>query len=272
VWKPIPPRGYVALGNVVTKTSNFPSEHEVWCVRQDLVVPATMEERATWDNWGSSRIQGIRVAWKVLPRFDVDHPRAEWRIPVPNHTFWFIDGSWNRPTDEVAWTLLLDIRPEIRLPRTPNLPPSPAELDKDLTVEEQMASEVWLPLIAVLDAEDPRSRNKADYIVFTTYKTWTNSEVVENKSSQPLKQIRGIYKGDNGPKPFSSEVSTQIHYFALKFPSPFTFDLENGFKLKLSGVDFNKQLGFNVKKDIGDAKTGKYEVDVVHVARERAGW
>ncbi|WP_428933664.1 Vps62-related protein [Streptomyces sp. ACT015] len=56
VWRPIPPKGYVALGCVVAEnTYDKPSTDAVWCVRRDLAFRSIVEQTYTDKGTGSQR-------------------------------------------------------------------------------------------------------------------------------------------------------------------------------------------------------------------------
>ena len=65
IWRPIPPDGYVALGLVCADGLDKPSLNSVRCVREDLVVAASIDTMI-WSDKGSRAKQDFSV-WSVLP-------------------------------------------------------------------------------------------------------------------------------------------------------------------------------------------------------------
>lgn len=65
LWQPLAPRGYVALGTVCSINHEKPSLNSIRCVREDLVVEASVGE-LIWDNRGSASRQYFS-AWSINP-------------------------------------------------------------------------------------------------------------------------------------------------------------------------------------------------------------
>ncbi|KAL6788012.1 hypothetical protein J3E68DRAFT_445176 [Trichoderma sp. SZMC 28012] len=64
-WRPIPPNGYVALGDVVTAGLNPPATSDIWCVRQDIVRQASFDSNSIWDSEESGAKSDVSI-WEVL--------------------------------------------------------------------------------------------------------------------------------------------------------------------------------------------------------------
>ncbi|KAF3075771.1 hypothetical protein CFAM422_002510 [Trichoderma lentiforme] len=64
-WRPIPPNGYVALGDVsMAGWSQTPSTSDVWCVRQDLVKQGSFAASSVWDDKKSGAKYDVSI-WEV---------------------------------------------------------------------------------------------------------------------------------------------------------------------------------------------------------------
>lgn len=72
-WRPVPPSGYVALGDVFSNNHNAPSLDDVMCVRQDLVHTAQLGGRIWNDRHTGS-----------------DHDFGAWQLDVSDH---YIDSQ-----------------------------------------------------------------------------------------------------------------------------------------------------------------------------------
>lgn len=66
-WRPIPPNGYVALGDVAQSGwSPAPSISDVWCVRADLVKQGSFGSNSIWDDKKSGTKTDVLI-WEVRP-------------------------------------------------------------------------------------------------------------------------------------------------------------------------------------------------------------
>ncbi|KAK1244101.1 hypothetical protein MKX08_002239 [Trichoderma sp. CBMAI-0020] len=64
-WRPIPPNGYVALGDVaVSGWSPAPSTNDVWCVRVDLIKQGSFGSNSVWDDRKSGAKNDVSV-WEI---------------------------------------------------------------------------------------------------------------------------------------------------------------------------------------------------------------
>jgi hypothetical protein len=64
VWRPIPPNGYVVLGDVFQHGYSKPDTNRIWCVRQDLIKPARFGSQSTWDDKNTGAKTDLSV-WEV---------------------------------------------------------------------------------------------------------------------------------------------------------------------------------------------------------------
>lgn len=92
-WRPIPPAGYVALGDVFVTGYDNPSQHDVVCIRQDLVVRAKVGNEI-WADHGSGAKADFDSFAIITPSVDID---AEKGFFAPN-TF-VANNSYQIPTD-----------------------------------------------------------------------------------------------------------------------------------------------------------------------------
>lgn len=63
-WRPIPPNGYVALGDVAQSGWSAPSTNDVWCVRADLVKQGSFGSNSVWDDKKSGAKTDVSV-WEI---------------------------------------------------------------------------------------------------------------------------------------------------------------------------------------------------------------
>ncbi|CAN9293700.1 unnamed protein product [Alternaria alternata] len=65
-WRPIPPSGYVSLGDVWQNKYTAPSVNAVWCVREDLTIQSQFAEHSFWDDLKGGG-QHDCSTWSILP-------------------------------------------------------------------------------------------------------------------------------------------------------------------------------------------------------------
>ncbi|KAM0246280.1 hypothetical protein ACHAQJ_010283 [Trichoderma viride] len=78
-WRPIPPNGYVALGDVARQEwSPAPSQNDVWCVREDLVEQGSLAANSVWDDKRSGAKHDVSI-WEIRTTtcFDTEPVTAE---------------------------------------------------------------------------------------------------------------------------------------------------------------------------------------------------
>lgn len=63
-WRPIPPKGYVALGDVFIRGYERPTGQQVMCVREDLVFAGTVSTYSIWTDAGSGADRDFG-AWEI---------------------------------------------------------------------------------------------------------------------------------------------------------------------------------------------------------------
>ncbi|KAL7934934.1 vacuolar protein sorting-associated protein 62 [Trichoderma chlorosporum] len=63
-WRPIPPNGYVALGDVAASGWSTPDTNDIWCVRQDLATQGSFGSNSVWDDKKSGAKSNVSV-WEI---------------------------------------------------------------------------------------------------------------------------------------------------------------------------------------------------------------
>ena len=109
IWRPIPPSGYVALGQLCSNGRDKPLPSDVRCVRADLVIPSYISD-LIWNDKGSGARQAFS-AWGIFP------PTAmAGEINCAPGTFIGV-ASYNKPQTHItAYSLRMPIPLEIKPP------------------------------------------------------------------------------------------------------------------------------------------------------------
>lgn len=100
-WRPIPPHGYVALGDVAQHGwLPAPSVGDVWCVRRDLAVPASFGSPSVWDDKKSGSNRDVSV-WEIKGGYGNIQPvtqlgaiRASETYSAPSLSFAVVPDVW----------------------------------------------------------------------------------------------------------------------------------------------------------------------------------
>ncbi|RYP75976.1 hypothetical protein DL771_002048 [Monosporascus sp. 5C6A] len=104
-WRPVPPLGYVALGDVAGKGWSMPSVEKVWCVREDLVGYGKFLATSVWDDAHSGVNTDVSV-WAIMAdSLGID---GSDRIPIVADTF-RAQQNYERPSSNAARILLLNV-------------------------------------------------------------------------------------------------------------------------------------------------------------------
>ncbi|MCX2543069.1 Vps62-related protein [Pseudomonas sp. COW5] len=141
VWRPIPPRGYVAMGFVCSNGLDKPLLNAVRCVREDLVI-ATKIGDLIWNDKGSGARQNFS-AWNIDPP-----QAAAGEIYFAAGTF-FGAQSHSRPATSTAYALRMQIpRHSASAPEAPKL--SGYEVPPELE-PSKLTQTVRIPWFAVTD-------------------------------------------------------------------------------------------------------------------------
>ncbi len=92
-WRPIPPDGYVALGDVFNSGYDFPSQSDVMCVRRDLVSRALIGAEI-WADHGSGADADFDSFAIITPQTDLDSEKGLFAV----NTF-VANNRYSAPTD-----------------------------------------------------------------------------------------------------------------------------------------------------------------------------
>ncbi|CAH0047313.1 unnamed protein product, partial [Clonostachys solani] len=104
-WRPVPPNGYVALGDVCKSSWDKPSTSDIWCVRKDLVANGSFSATSVWDDKGSGSKSDVSV-WEIKPAPMGVQGSAY--LPIQGDTF-RAQGNYLPPDNEAAPVLQLPV-------------------------------------------------------------------------------------------------------------------------------------------------------------------
>ncbi|KAH6855968.1 hypothetical protein B0I37DRAFT_366214 [Chaetomium sp. MPI-CAGE-AT-0009] len=231
-WRPVPPPGYIALGDVANAGYDKPGLDQVWCVRADLVSDGSYGKDAVWDDAGSGAdVDGS--FWAVFPR--ATNAASEY-VPVLAGTFRFVYG-YGTPDASLAKV------PALYVPR-PQRPPAPrppvikedAIPDVGETFNQEEQSAVTLPFTSFFDAGDRAGLdNIADPFCTVTKKAgWVVLEKFPNYQATSYTQTQTVMTGVK--KTQSEEVK---HETGVQITS------EVGYGLSQWSVSLNYQFSFS---------------------------
>lgn len=157
-WRPIPPKGYVALGDVFNSGYNKPSVEDIRCVQEELVYSGVVEENREKKEIWNDRNTGSRVdfsAWPILaPEEYVDETAELTRGLIAPGTF---VGVATHAKPESILPVMHVLRLPIPLSSSPDS--SPEHQTPRLESREMPASEtmrkvdraVIVPFTAIID-------------------------------------------------------------------------------------------------------------------------
>ena len=207
VWRPVAPAGYVALGDVAVRGGSAPGIDEIYCVREDLVRPATYEDNPTWDDKGSGGKWDASF-WRIYPRAPSASDDKEW-IPVVAGSFRFSAG-YGQPSYTLARVPLLHLPP--RLKEFSNEPPALAPdriPENGETFNKMEQSLITLPFTSFFDPNDRISLDNIHnpFCTVTKNVAWVVHEKATNNTASPATTNITITKG--GRQSFSREMEHQ---------------------------------------------------------------
>ncbi|KAL1795369.1 hypothetical protein ACET3X_007185 [Alternaria dauci] len=193
IWRPNPPSGYVALGDVCVGNYSTPSTSAIWCVRSDLVVQSDFGANSVWDDGGSGARKDVSVWPLVKPHMGVD---GSDKIPVL--TDLFIANASGRPEYGRAKVLTLPVPKDFKrfsadLPEfTKNTIPREGDTFEDL---EQCS--VTLPFTAFFPPTDNSCLNLIPHPFITLQRrtAWYVEDVARNASDESGSHTTKITKG-----------------------------------------------------------------------------
>lgn len=65
IWRPLPPDGYLSLGDVAAKGYDTLSVDKIWCVRVDLTGFGKFSASSIWNDGGSSSHSNVSL-WSII--------------------------------------------------------------------------------------------------------------------------------------------------------------------------------------------------------------
>lgn len=144
IWRPIPPSGYVALGQLCSNGRDKPLPSDVRCVRADLVIPSYISD-LIWNDKGSGARQPFS-AWGIFP------PTAmAGEINCAPGTFIGVD-TYNKPETHItAYSLRMPIPLEIKSP--PMAPELSGDKQPPLFEPARVTQTAKLPWFVIKDPE-----------------------------------------------------------------------------------------------------------------------
>ncbi|GAB1312349.1 hypothetical protein MFIFM68171_02559 [Madurella fahalii] len=205
-WRPVPPLGYVALGDVAWTGYGKPDVDQVWCLRDDLVQGGGFNDSSVWDDRGTGADTDASF-WEVIP--SVPSTNEEF-VPIVAGTF-IANVSYARPDASLARVPALYL-PRDNLP----LPASPPEVASNAipkvgdTFPDTVQRTVTLPFTFFVHGDDRRCLDKIQDPFCSLSKTasWIvlNSEV--NNSQGTLTGSFGMGAGSKaGSTPLNAGVT-----------------------------------------------------------------
>ncbi|KAL2257783.1 hypothetical protein VTK26DRAFT_9178 [Humicola hyalothermophila] len=152
-WRPIPPQGYLSLGDVCWPGYGKPSTDQVWCVRADLVADGVFAGGAIWDDRGSGA-NGDASFWEITPG-----PRdsASEYLPALAGTF-RCNWGYSAPDQSLAKVPVLYV-PKGGFPPSPHPPRLTASTLPEVgeTFSDTAHSSVTLPFTSLFAPSDRAS-------------------------------------------------------------------------------------------------------------------
>ncbi|KNG46191.1 duf946 domain-containing protein [Stemphylium lycopersici] len=103
LWRPLPPNGYVSLGDISVGHYDTPSTDEVWCVRAGLAVDADYDPASLWDGGDSGARMRVSV-WGIAP--PAPNPSGSDKIAALDDMF-RVSSEYTPPSMDLAKVLAL---------------------------------------------------------------------------------------------------------------------------------------------------------------------
>lgn len=206
-WRPNPPAGYVALGDVFVSNYDPPAVEDVWCVRADLVWDGIIADWI-WDDSGSGADADFS-AWTINPMAVYI---SDTKILIAPNTY-YGHASHDRPNVAVKVLCLEPPTESGAQPPLPRLdsfakPPEQSELVRDRCVT--------VPFTGVTDDQygvDWKVANSPFYVL----ERWVNFQLElydNNQQAQPHTIESEVTVGvtETSSETFSHEVGISISY------------------------------------------------------------
>ncbi len=240
-WRPVAPRGYIALGDVAVGGRGKPSLEEVWCVRVDLVSDGVYAPGSVWDDIGSGAARDASF-WEVQPKPGTG---AGEFIPVLAGTFRAV-GGYDKPDGSLAKV------PALWVPRSkggvPSRPPVLEEADMPEvgdTFGEVPASSVTLPFTSFFSPGDRQALDGISdpFCTVTKNVSWVVLEKYPNYRATPYVQKQSLTTGIKKKKEETVEHSAGV-----------TISSEVGYGLSKWSVSLNYQFSFSQTSSIEEVQ------------------
>lgn len=143
IWRPIPPSGYVALGQLCSNGRDKPLPSDVRCVRADLVIPSYISD-LIWNDKGSGAREAFS-AWGIFP------PTAiAGEINCVPGTFIGVASHDKPQTHITAYSLRMPIPLEIK---SPPAAPQPKKKHPPLFEPARLTQTAKLPWFIIKDSK-----------------------------------------------------------------------------------------------------------------------
>lgn len=211
VWRPIPPNGYVAMGDVARDGWDKPSTDKIWCLREDLIAYGRYEEKSVWDDTRSGGEFSVSV-WNIIPT-SVGVNGSE-MIPIIAGTFKASQSLSDEPDLGYAIVPVLKVPKDYKKFDSPVPSISADELpEAGTSYPRQEQCRVELPFTAFFPATDRESlaKIKDPFCTVTRSMAWYVDAVYVNNSEGTVartKSIRtGISKEDSASMTHSAGIS-----------------------------------------------------------------
>lgn len=194
IWRPIPPTGYVCLGDVAVSTHSKPSRDLIWCVREDLVGRGKFLGSSFWDDKKSKAPSDVSC-WEIVP--ESIGIEGSPNLPVSADTF-RAPKDYQRPSASLANILLLPVGKDYNLFDTPMPEVRP---DKIPSVSDQFdymeQCKVTLPFHFFFPATDQASLDNISnpFCTLSRAIAWYAEGVWQNNVEGPLERSQRIKVG-----------------------------------------------------------------------------
>lgn len=253
IWRPIPPKGYVAMGCVTPKDSyDKPPLDAVVCVREDL----TFGSNAKWiySDAGAGGKEDLSVWRNVVPPSYVDNTDGRTRALIAPNTF-AAHNAYNQP----QWL------PEMRVLCLPMPVEEPVRSPyPELTNHSQPASKtpevpanaVWVPFTAITDTakSTPWKLENSPFYKLERKAAWSLVRHLNNNTQIVQKVTEAVTLGVEKEQVSSFTAAVGVAFTA-------TAGVSSGFASAEVSTTYSLELGFGTS-------TGLKEIESRQVTKE----
>ncbi len=257
-WRPVPPSGYVALGDVFVNGYNPPSTEDVMCVATELVGEGIVGDWI-WDDAGSGADRDFG-AWEV----EVSQAFRESTDGLFAVNSFVGNGSHAKPASSpVAWTLRLPL-PVVQggEPAKPSLDSRTRPADKTNAVIDRI---VTVPFTAIID-NDKTFQWKIENSPFYDVERSVYYDLLifeDNKTSLDQSKSRSVTTGITEEQSQTFSVTTGIK---VSYESGVE---AGGFSSKV-GIEMSVELGYSTTKSVSVFRqvedTAELNIPALHAA------